>query len=122
MKVFLMSLTDLVMMIPALGPRRKLYNAIQSSKSGTVYICFVCKEGLNSFNSLFNHIKTRHRLNSNNTYQCIHCESLFNKRSYYNHFRNIFKIHKNLLNTLIVDNTEEEEEVENCPLDIGTSY
>jgi hypothetical protein len=61
---------DLVTIIPTLGPRRKLWSAIDKTKSGMIYVCFEYKEGLHN---LLNHFKISHRLNSSSSiYECIH--------------------------------------------------
>ncbi len=62
------------MMILALGPRQKLWNSIDKTKSGMIYVCFEYKEGLHN---LVNHFKISHRLNSSSSiYECIHCKGL----------------------------------------------
>lgn len=95
---FLMLTEDnLKELVPQLGPRSKLWNTIQQLKNGKVYVCFLCDVGFITLNQLSNHLRVFHRLTQSSSYRCKHCSGLFGRHSFLNHFRNIFKVHRNLL-------------------------
>ncbi len=81
----------------AVGDRVKIWEAIVKLKSGQVYKCFLCSQLFYTLQSFANHLSNFHNLQKDSQYTCMHCEGIFNRKSFMNHYRNIFKFHKNLL-------------------------
>lgn len=95
--LLLLSQEDLKAMVPALGDRVILWDAISKLKAGGVYVCSVCSGNFQGFKSLIKHLTIDHSLSHSDNYKCFHCNSLFKRKSFLKHCRNIFKFHKYLL-------------------------
>lgn len=102
--------TDLVEIVPSIGHRSKLWTAIKKINEGQIYVCFKCPNSFKTLNCLSSHLKSKHQVKGESEdYRCPHCSGHFQRRAYFNHFRNVFKFHPNLLqlNNLAIDSEVE---------------
>jgi hypothetical protein len=90
-------------LIPVLGDRATIWSAISKLRSGLVYSCFICKSGFSVLKLLSDHLKDFHKVSSSSSHECVHCGSFYERKQYLLHLRNVFKIHRQLLEDNNID-------------------
>lgn len=100
---------DLQGLIPAVGDRAIIWNALSKLKMGIVYVCFCCQKGFIRLKELASHLTINHKLTGNSEYKCTLCQGLFKRKSFLQHLRNSFQIHKQVLTVNKVDISPEKD-------------
>jgi uncharacterized C2H2 Zn-finger protein len=93
----MLSKEDLEKLVPVVGHHTRLWNTIEKIRNGSVYVCFKCDERFQKLELLSQHLKKNHKLTEFCDYVCPHCTRLYNRKSYLRHFRDVFKLHSQLM-------------------------
>jgi hypothetical protein len=104
--LLIISKEDIKEIVLTIGDRARIWEAITKLKSGQVYKCFLCSQLSNTLQSFANHLTTFHNLQKDSQYTCMHCKSIFNRKQFMNHYRNVFKFHKNLTKSNLIADIE----------------
>ncbi|CAL8105707.1 unnamed protein product [Orchesella dallaii] len=87
---------DIAQLVPVVGHRAMIWNALSKLKSGSVYVCFSCQKGFIRLKDLASHLTRDHNLTGGSEYRCSTCQGLFNRKSFLQHLRNSYQVHREL--------------------------